>query len=240
MLPFKSLLINSFVITCFLLLTSTTLFAQSKEKIKVKPTEGKLSSSIRNKAYYYPNFQNGKVTFISGVASAGILNYNMLSGEVEFINSKKDTLALDNLYTVKMITMGIDTFFYDTESAFILKLLGNVGNMKLLVKEKYALADIKNIGAMGIESNTASPTSATNTDFRNTQNKLKPNESLIYAAKSYYYLGNETTYMPVTKANILKLYPAHVNALKAYMKEHKLDLKSEQEIRKLMLYASSL
>lgn len=239
MLPYKKLLTN-LLLLFLLLIAGTTSFAQNKEKIKIKPTEGRISSSIRGKAYYYPEFQKGKVVFITGVASAGILNYNMLTGEVEFINSKKDTLALDNMYTVSMITMGKDTFYYDTESTYILKLVDEVGGKQLLVKEKYALSDVKNIGAMGMESNTISPTSTTNTDFRNNQNKLKQNESLVYSAKAYYYLGDQNEYMPATKANFLKMYSKHADALKNYMKENKLDLKTEQEIKKLMQYASSL
>jgi hypothetical protein len=240
MLTYKTLLKTSFTALCLLLLCGTTSFAQKKEKIKMKPTEGKVSSSVRGQAYYYPQFQKGKVKFISGVTSSGTLNYNMLTGEVEFINPDKDTLALDNMYTVSMITIGTDTFYYDTDSNYLLKLVDEVKGKKLLVKEKYSLSNVKNVGAMGMESNTVSPTSTTNTDFRNTQNKLKPNESLTYSAKTYYYLGTESEYMPVTKANIVKLFPAHSETLKEYMKENKLTLNNEEEIKKVFQYASSL
>lgn len=240
MLTYKSFLKTSFAALCLILLCGSVSFAQKKEKIKMKPTEGKVSSSVRSQAYYYPQFQKGKVQFISGVTSSGTLNYNMLTGEIEFINPDKDTLALDNMYTVNMITIGTDTFYYDTDSNLLLKLVEQVNGKKLLVKEKYTLTDVKNVGAMGMESSTVSPTSTTNTDFRNNQNKLKPNESLTYSAKSYYYLGTQSEYMPVTKANIIKLFPTHSETLKEYMKENKLTLNNEEEIKKVFQYASSL
>ncbi|MEJ8758647.1 hypothetical protein WG947_16660 [Pontibacter sp. H259] len=234
-------LLNHFVaVLCLVLLTVTASFAQEKEKIKMKPTEGKLSSTVRSKAYYYPQFQAGKVSFISGVVSSATLNYNMLTGEVEFINARKDTLAVDNMYLIKLITIGTDSFYYDAESTQLLKLVDDISGRKLLVKEKYALADVKNVGAMGVESSTASPTNTTNTDFRQTQNKLKSNESMIFSARSYYYFGVQDKYLPATKGNFLKLFPQHSDKLKSYMKENNLDLKSKEEIQKLLQYASGL
>ncbi|MBC5774228.1 hypothetical protein H8S95_09150 [Pontibacter sp. KCTC 32443] len=192
---------NLYLVVGIVLLSATISTAQVKSNL----SEKEVSSSAQSKAYYYPQFKKGKVTFITGLTSPGILNYNLLNEEVEFIRAKKDTLALDDMYIVDMITIDKDTFFYDTKSAFILKLLDRINDRKLLIKEQHTLAG----------------TEASNT------------------IKSFY-IGSNTDYLPATTANFLKLFPTHTNKLKDYIKENNLELKSEEEIRKLLQYASSL
>ncbi len=229
-----------FIFTCSALLPINKAFPQSTDKIKLKSTEGGMNASARRKAYYYPKFEEGNVLFVSGVNSKSLLNYNMLSGEIEFINSKKDTFALDNLHTVKMITIGTDAYYYNPDDKLLLKLVDDVDGTKLLVKEKYELSNIKNVGAMGMESSTTAPNSSINTDYRATQNGLKSNESLIFSVKTAYYFAVQNSFLPATKANFLKLFPGHSEALKKYMKDNKTNFKEEEEIKKLFKYASSL
>ncbi len=233
---------NLFFTLAMVLLCSSAVLAQTdKEKLSVKPSDGRIGTAIKNKIYYYPTFQAGHVQFISGVKTSGVLNYNMLSGEFEFINSKKDTLALDNMHTVNRIVVSNDTFYYDLDNQELLKQLDDVNGHMLLVKEKYTLSNVKNVGAMGIESSTASPTSTTNTDhINNNLNSLKANETLEFKVKSYYYLQNNGKYVPATRSNILKLYPNHSTNIKSYIKEQKLNLNTYEGVAEVLHYAAQL
>jgi hypothetical protein len=241
---FIRLLSSSYLVlaAAMLLLGSSYVLAQTnKEMVSIKQNEEKIGTAIKNKVYYYPAFQVGSVQFLSGVKSDGILNYNMLSGEFEFINSRKDTLALDNMHTVSHIVVGDDTFYYDLINKKILKQLDEVNGRKLLVKEKYTLSNVKNVGAMGIESSTISPTVATNTDYvNNNNNALKPNAKLEFKIKSYYYFQHNDRYIPATKTNILKLYPNHSATLKSYIKEQNADFRTPAGILKVLNYAAQL
>ncbi|WP_162427833.1 hypothetical protein [Pontibacter pudoricolor] len=113
---------------------SVTL-AQGKKEVKATPGQSEISSSSIGNTYYYPTFKKGKVTFITGTANEGILNFNLLTDEVAYINTKKDTLFFDQMYLIDMITMDSDTFYYDTHRGSVLKLLKNINGRKLLVKE---------------------------------------------------------------------------------------------------------
>jgi len=115
----KSYLENIALILLFILLAISAAFAQETNQT--------------NSDYYYPAFKKGKVTFISGSTSAGLLNYNMLTEQLEFISPKKDTLVFDDFYLVDMITIDTDTFYYDLANASVLKLLDNINNRKLLL-----------------------------------------------------------------------------------------------------------
>ncbi|WP_439881189.1 hypothetical protein ACSX1A_18860 [Pontibacter sp. MBLB2868] len=229
------------IMLCLLCIAAGQAHAQRPDKIKVKPTSGKLSADIRSEAYYYPDFQDGTVSFRNGRTTVGNLNYNMLTGEIEFINSKKDTLALANMYDVTQAIFGTDIFYYDPESENLLKLLEEYDDKKLFVNERYELTNIKNVGAFGMESSTTSPTSSSsNQNIGDTQNRLKQNESLIYSAKSSYFIADKTQYMPATRASILRMFPEHKSEIKKYIKNQKFNLNEKEDLSQLLKYIAEL
>ncbi|MBJ6117359.1 hypothetical protein JAO76_04100 [Pontibacter sp. BT310] len=118
--------LNGFVLAVCLMLVASFSFAQGKNEA---------GSSSKGNAYYYPNFKKGTVTFITGTANTGILNYNVLNEEIAYINTRKDTLTFDQMYLIDKITIDSDTFYYDTHGGSVLKLLKNINGRKLLVKE---------------------------------------------------------------------------------------------------------
>ena len=165
----------------------------------------------------------------------------MLSGEVEFINSRKDTLAIADIQYVKMITLASDTFFYNQQDQSLLKLVSDINSYRLLVKEKYELTDIKNVGAYGVETSTTSPNSSSrNQLLGNSQNRLKQNETLVYSLKSDYFFANDGHFLPASKANAIKLAPSHRKAIQSYIKENKTSFKSEEQLKELLSYIASL
>lgn len=225
---------------CLAFLTLTEVNAQTTKRIKVKPTDENASSSARKQAYYYENFQDGNVVFLSGVINSGNLNYNMLSGEIEFINSKKDTLELANMYTVAMVTIGTDSFYYDRKEKVLLKLLEDYTDTKLLVKEKYELSNIKSVGAYGLETNSQAPNSTRDLQFDKTQQKLKQNETLVYSTKPVYYLSNSNSFVTANKSNILKVFPRHKAAVRDYIDKNRINFKDEEDLKKLLQFAAQL
>src|SRR5687767_513412 len=62
--------------------------------------------------YRFENFLVGQVHYKDGNGGVGRLNYNLLVQEIHFINDKGDTMALDNLETVRLITIGNDSFYF--------------------------------------------------------------------------------------------------------------------------------
>lgn len=237
----KRLFKKGLIIVGFLFLSISVAFAQRPDRIKVKPTDGKLSADVRSEAYYYPEFVEGEVAFRNGKVTAGVLNYNMLTGEIEFVNNKKDTLALANMFDVHFASFGPDLFYYDGESKSLLRLLQDYDNTKLLVKERYELTNIKNVGAFGMESSTSAPTSSSrNQIVRDTQNTLKQNESLIYSARSSYYFADKNQYMPASKSSVLKMFPKSRSELKKYIKEHKINFNNKEDVSQLLQYAADL
>lgn len=225
---------------CLAFISFTEVSAQTTKKIKVKPTDENASSSARKQAYYYDKFQDGKVVFLSGVVNPGNLNYNMLSGEIEFINSKKDTLELANMHTVAMVTINTDSFYYDRKERVLLKLLENYNDTKLLVKEKYELSNIKSVGAYGLETNSQAPNSTRDLQFDKTQQKLKQNETMVFSSKPVYYLSSSNSFVTANKSNILKVFPRHKAAVRDYIDKNRVNFRDEDDLKKLLQFAAQL
>lgn len=183
------------------LFTASVAVAQSKKEINPPSVKDELKSSGN---YYYSSFKKGKVTFITGTSSSGLLNYNMQTQEIEFITSKKDTVAFDEMYLVDMITIENDIFYYDNSNASVLKLMDTINGRKLLVKEE-------------IPATTDAATMA-----------------------KTFYLSNQEDYMPATTDSFLSIFPTHSAELKNYIAENNLELKTGDEIKKLLQYASGL
>lgn len=240
MLYLKLLFIISLLTSCLAFLAITEVSAQTTKRIKIKPTDEHASSTARKQAYYYENFHDGKVTFLNGVVNSGNLNYNMLSGEIEFINSKKDTLELANMYTVAMVTIDADSFYYDRKGKVLLKLLADYSDTKLLVNEKFELSNIKSVGAFGLETNSQAPNSTRDLQFDKTQQKLKQNETLVFSSKPVYYLSSSNSFIVANRSNIIKAFPKHKAAVRNYIDENRINFKDEDGLKKLLQFAAQL
>ncbi|MEJ8758644.1 hypothetical protein WG947_16645 [Pontibacter sp. H259] len=197
-IPLKNI---SFMCFFFLLISSVSM-AQMQPEVKSGFTQHTELSAGNNSDYYYPAFKKGKVTFITGTANTGILNYNTQTGEIAYISSKKDTVVFDEMYLIDMITMDSDTFYYDTQQGSVLKLLKSINGRKLLVKESQ------------VQNSAALPKT--------------------------YYISHKSDYIPVTTSNVITLFAAHAAELQQYIKEHNYELKSEDEISKVLEYAANL
>ncbi|MER2999090.1 hypothetical protein [Pontibacter populi] len=199
--PSKKL--NGFLLTvCLVLLAGSVSFAQSKKEIQATVVSAEMSSLPESNTYYYPTFKKGTITFITGTANAGILNYNLLTDEVAYISSKKDTLVFDEMYLIDMITIDSDTFYYDTQQGSVLKLLKNINGRRLLVKESQA------------NNSTALPKT--------------------------FYISHKSDYIQATTSNLINLYAAHATELQQYIEAQNLEMKSEEEISKVLEYAAKL
>jgi hypothetical protein len=222
----------------FLPILPLPLSAQKREgkSIEVAPANGSGSSVIQNKMYRYPEFKEGKVTFKNGTATIANLNYNVFSGEVEFVKGQ-DTLAIDNMLTISSISIGDDLYFYDQESNSLLQQLEKFRSATLLVKEKYEVADIKSKGAMGSSPSSIAATSATQYTDKSQTYDLKSSDNYKFKVKTSYYLADlNDHYYEASKRTIIRLYPNAKDALSEYFKTNKVDFDNEAQLRELIQY----
>jgi hypothetical protein len=78
-----------------LLLTGSYSIAQEDNSIIVRAGTKLIDYFPVKERYRYPDFKDGQLMFKDGKSSPGRFNYNILLGEMEFLQSR-DTLAIIN------------------------------------------------------------------------------------------------------------------------------------------------
>lgn len=220
-------------IGCFL---SHTLAAQGSSKITLKAGQ-----TPDKKEYLHPAFMSGKVQFANGGTNTSLLNYNLLTGDIEFINRTGDTLALDNLGSINTITLGEVLFVHDPVSQNLLIKVEEFKDFNLFVKQKYELKDRKQIGAYGMPSTATSPTSVRDYMADNTMYRLNSNEDLVYAVEAIYFLQDRNKlFYPANKSNVLRLMASHKAKVEQFVKNNKIDFRKGEDLKMVLEYYSRL
>ena len=218
----------------FLLNLGCIAFGQTSEMITVKA--GQSLYDVHKEIYRYPNFNDGKVYYLDGRLSAGKLNYSFISEAMQFISPTGDTLSLADEPTIKYITIENDTFYYD--KGYLEGLL-NAGTAKLAVKQKIKFKDTYKIGAFG----TASPTVRTENEktyMGDNRYNLIIAEDLIFVKEKEYYLNVRfRDFVVVNKKNLIKLFPNQKDNIESFLKENNINLRVENDLKKLMQYLVS-
>src|SRR4051812_23954483 len=132
------LAMRNYLLTIFsIMLCGHYVFAQT-DRWTIKPGENIDTALPAYVKFHYPRFTQGSVFFRDGTRSDALLDYNLLTEEMQFIAPKGDTLAVTNESTIKYIAIGSDTFFYD--KVYMRLIAGNI-TAKLAKKEDLAVSD---------------------------------------------------------------------------------------------------
>jgi hypothetical protein len=196
---------------------------------------GEEVSALYEHIYKYPLFSAGTVYFNDGTIARSKMNLNLLLEVMQFINDKGDTLALDDENTIKHITVGADTFFFQEG---YLQLVSTYGKTELVTRQKIKFLNEKNIGAYGIST-------ATHTiDNYNTLRafgtySLKLNKDLIYSKeKKFFFSKGNDGFILANKKNILRMFSSKKSLVEKYLEEQKLDFNNEEDLKNLFAYLS--
>jgi len=218
------------VLTC--LAFCCHLSAQNKKQI-VQGNDDINSSIPDSVKYKYASFTSGRVMFKDGTIGGSLLNYNLLSGEVQFVSPNGDTLAIANEETIKYIAIGSDTFFYDK---IYLQLVEGNTTVKLAKNKKMKLADIKKKGGFGSYTSSGGIENYSSLNIGSRTLHLAENKQLIFVTRTTYYIGDQYYhFLPATKKNVLKMFNKK-KGLEVYLNEHKFNFLKEADLKKLLNY----
>ena len=224
----KSLLVFICICFCF-----QNALAQKNKTFKVNPGEKVVDAIPKDDKYSYPEFLTGNVYFKNGEHYPAKLNYNSLFQEMQFIDSKGDTLSLVNATTIKHIIINTDTFFYDKG---YLKLVTNYGKIKLAGNELITFTDRQKLGGFGEES-SARISTYQSLQLGTTVKDLVAREVLTFVKKTVFYLGDAfNNFKQANKKNILDFYPSKSREIKNYLKENKVNFSNQDDLEKMIVF----
>lgn len=219
-------------------------FAQAQQNattFRVKAGEEPMKVIPVEHQYRYPLFQKGKVVYMNGNFTAATFNYNNLLGEVQFINSQGDTMAIAGEPSLYSVLVGESIYLYNEAEGF-LEVVQEFDAMKLGKRKKLEFAGADKVGAYG-QSSGASSIRNTSTIISNNSQRysLAQKGDVVFSEKLTYFLVDERNqFHRANKPNILKIFPKHRKAISSYMKEHSLNLDKEQDLVKLLRFCTTL
>jgi hypothetical protein len=197
-----------FLLSAFLFFLNSIVGAQKRKTYTINPGVKATEVIPADELFLYPNFTAGTVYFKTGAYSSGLLNYNFLVAEIQFIDPKDDTLSLADEGTIGYIVITSDTFYYDNG---YLKFIRHCGEFKLAQKQFFVLANVEKIGAMGTKTSSSSIGIYTRLPGNYKNNGLIAQEVLTLVRNDLYYFGDKFNHFKklnkkeITEEDMVKL-----------------------------------
>lgn len=219
-----------------ILLLGSGLSAQKNQTITV-PAGTKVQDYFSSREIYrYPVFTDGIVFFKNGATAASKLNYNLLTGEMDY-PQLKDTLSIANPTEIKFITIAGDTFYFDNG---YLELLYS-DRFSVLLKQCYKQLDVVHKDSYGSAGSNSATDSYSSMQATGQTYKLVINQDRIYKKVSEYYLLTPAgTFILFTKKKVMQLFPQKKKTIDAYLKSNKVDFNSRENLIRLAEYLGDL
>ena len=222
-----------------LLLIPAWVSAQKKQIIEATSGEDlskKVSLQIQ---FLFPEFTNGDV-YYKGYRGSGKLNYNMLLGEMQFVENNQ-VQALDNVKDVIVVTINNRNFYPFNEKEFT-ELLQTTGDYQLRVRRKGNTASHSKKGAYGTYSSTSSITSYSSINSDNRMYDLNVQEEVLISLNYFYYLvGSNGKHVQIRNIKAFtKLFPAYRTQIEEFAKEHRTRFNHEDDLKTLLEFCCNL
>jgi hypothetical protein len=223
-------------IICSVLYINNCLSAQNNKSITVKAGTRIIDYFPVAERYRYPDFTEGKVILKNGKVIPGKLNYNFLSGEMQFIQLG-DTLSLSNPKDLKSIIIAQDIFNWHNG---YLELIYS-GKLNVYIKQSVIIKDIQKEGAYGtINRSAASESYGFVLTSGNSVKLIVREDMVLQKSTEYYYSTPENAFIRFSKKNIINVLPGKEDVIKTYIKSNKIDLDVREDLLKLAEFVSNL
>jgi hypothetical protein len=226
---------KNILILIILLSLNHNLLAQKKKVVVVKAGTKITDYFSTPERYLYPEFTEGTCSLTNGQVISRLFNYNLLSGEMDFIRAK-DTLAISNKEQIKYITVAKDTFYYADLCMQLIKSNG----LKVFHMQKIELVDRQKNGALGSTGRSFTIDSYDNMQIGKYSYNFKSDVDVIFRKKNefFYFAGNG--YILLNKKNAEKIVPEKQDLVKKYLKTNRIDFELKNDVLKFADFISSL
>jgi hypothetical protein len=221
-----------FLVAC---MVTPVLMAQAGKLVIVRAGTKVTDYYSRSERYRYPAFVEGEIAFRNGKTTKASLNYDILFGEVVFIQDQ-DTLSISRKKDIKYVVAN-DTFLLN--NGYIELLYG--GEIRVGVKNYVKLNDILKRGAYGTTSRSGTIETYETMSAQGNSFDLVPDQDLELKTMEEYYLSvGYGGFNQFTKRNVMQLFPDNTDEIKAYIKTNKTDFGSRDDLLLLAAYLRTL
>jgi len=220
---------SAFNIAFLFFLFSTN--AQISETITVKAGEDLSAILSSHGLYKFPSFIYGTVLFKDGTSTKAKMNFNVFLNDMQFIDNKGDTLAIDNASLIDSLKLDSNVFYYQKGYFYIVK---DYSDIKLVMQEKINFENVKK-GAYGLPSRASSiDTYGGATSGFNSINQYILNEDIIVKKETTYRLAyKKFRSEPATRTGFLNVFHDIKKETSDFIETNNINFKRESDIKKL-------
>jgi len=221
-----------------LLLLPFWVSAQNRQIVEAASGDDLSQKVSTQMQFLFPEFTNGDV-FYKGHKGSGMLNYNMLLGEMQFLENNQ-IKALANARDVVVMKIDNRRFYPFNDKEFTEELF-STGKYQLRVRRKGNVAQHSKKGAYGMDSSTSSITSYSSISSDNRQYDLTVAEKVLITLNYFYYLvGPNGKYILIKNAKTFtKQFPQYRAQIDDFVKEHKIRFDNEEDLKTLLKFCSN-
>lgn len=218
-----------------IIVLSKSVLGQDDTSIIIKPGQSVSDVMTTKEMYRYPQFKKGTVSFVDGRNSVAMLNYNMLYGEMEFIGPGNDTMALAEEATLKWIIIEQDTFYFD--EGYLMQIASHDTKM-IAQRMDWQIVRMDKVGAFDQPVFAGADAYGVLDDKRSL--KIQVRETITLQLKPYYYIAHRRKFFPLTKKNIMRVYPKYDKIISAYLEQEQVDFNKKVDVLKLFNYLKTI
>ncbi|RPD45100.1 hypothetical protein [Paracnuella aquatica] len=187
------------------------------------------------KIYQHPQFALGKVLYRNGTETEALLNYNNLSGSLEFIGPNGDTLVIGKELLATINKILVNEHAYVHQEVYY-ELVAEHAFGKLLKRQMYLLTNREKMGAYNQFTSLSAISAYDNLTDRTggVSRSLKVNEKITLTLRSQYFFADaQGRYLPATKKNLSKAFPSRTAQIDRYLSQHDVDFRNVADLTAL-------
>ena len=222
-----------------LMLFPVWVSAQNRQIVEAASGEDLTKKVSLHMQYLFPEFTNGDV-YYKGYSGKGHLNYNMLLGEMHFLENGQ-VRSLANAKDVVVMTINNRRFYPFNDKEFTEELT-SAGKYRLRVRRKGNVAQHSKKGAYGMDSSTSSITSYSSIGADNRQYDLTVSEKVLITLNYFYYIvgPNGKDILIRNAKTFTKQFPAYRVPIEEFVKEHRTRFDDEDDLKALLNFCNQL
>ena len=203
-----------------------------------------LNEVLSDSRFQFDGFKESQVFFIDTTSINALMNYNMLTGAMMFIDEKGDTLVLSNISDIALIVIDKNLFKYNSNKFLEVIAFDRETEIELLAKRSIQF-DAYKYGAYGMVAPTSSIDNVkiVTTGAQGYSSKtdvLTVNKEVRFQHKDVYYLAQGEKNSVADKKGFLKVFSKHSKAVKSYIEKEKIKFNKEQDVLQLYNYCLGL
>ena len=223
-----------------LLLSCGRVSAQNREIVEAVSGEDLSPKVSYQMQFVFPEFRNGEVVFVGVPRIGGVFNYNILIGEMQFIDNEQ-VLALANMNRVLFVSID-DRIFYPFNSREFTEELYSIGNIFLRVRYRGRAARHTQRGAYGMETSTASITSYSSLLADSRAHELTIPENVVITVNNIYYLveSNGKHKQIRNKRTFTRQFPMYKSQINSFVNENKIRFNNPNDLIAMFQFIDGL